>query len=166
MLFDQPSPTSRARTSTHEAACIQAFQKPAHLGGGPGDKRTLRTLRIPTVARALLDAPGWKAKNAILATVAKEAAIPALRSVRRFYLGADAIVQRARLSRVALGEKPERKGFFRGTPKDALEMCQAYQAVGVQRVNLAFREGPYDFDALQGFVETVLPAFGVKRPGA
>ena len=43
-------------------------------------------------------------------------------------------------------------------------MCQAYQAVGVQRVNLAFREGPYDFDALQGFVETVLPAFGIKRP--
>jgi hypothetical protein len=33
-------------------------------------------------------------------------------------------------------------------------------------VNLAFREGPYDFDAIQGFAETVLPAFGIKRPGA
>ena len=62
------------------------------------------------------------------------------------------------------GNRPERKGFFRGLPKDALEMCQAYQAVGVQRVNLAFREGPYDFEAIQAFTETVLPAFGIKRP--
>ena len=64
------------------------------------------------------------------------------------------------------GNRPERKGFFRGLPKDALEMCQAYQAVGVQRVNLAFREGPYDFEAIQAFTETVLPAFGITRPEA
>jgi hypothetical protein len=36
--------------------------------------------------------------------------------------------------------------------------------VGVQRVNLAFREGPYDFEAIQAFVDAVFPAFGIKRP--
>jgi hypothetical protein len=38
------------------------------------------------------------------------------------------------------------------------------QAVGAQRVNLAFREGPCDLEAIQAFTETVLPAFGIKRP--
>src|SRR5213083_1241171 len=118
----------------------------------------------------LNDARVWKAKNAILDDwCAKEGRDPAslMRTVNvGFYLGGDAKgVQRGEaIFKSHWGERPERKGFFRGTPKDALEMCQAYQAVGVQRVNLAFREGPYDFDALQGFVETVLPAFGVKRP--
>jgi hypothetical protein len=34
---------------------------------------------------------------------------------------------------------------------------------GCQRVNIAFREGPYDWDALHAFTERVLPAFGSRR---
>ena len=36
-------------------------------------------------------------------------------------------------------------------------MCEAYQAAGVQRLNIALREGPYDWEALQAFAEVVLP---------
>jgi hypothetical protein len=31
-------------------------------------------------------------------------------------------------------------------------------------VNLAFREGPYDWDLLHAFAEQVLPVFGTRRP--
>jgi hypothetical protein len=31
-------------------------------------------------------------------------------------------------------------------------------------VNLAFREGPYDWDALHAFADVVFPAFGIRRP--
>jgi hypothetical protein len=81
-------------------------------------------------------------------------------------MGADAkgIARGEAIFKSHWGDNPERKGFFRGTAKDALEMCKAYEAVGVQRVNLAFREGPYDFEAIQAFVDTVFPAFGIKRP--
>jgi hypothetical protein len=43
-------------------------------------------------------------------------------------------------------------------------MCEAYQAAGVQRLNIAFREGPYDWEALQAFAEVVFPAFGIRKP--
>jgi hypothetical protein len=83
-----------------------------------------------------------------------------------FYASADAkgVARGEAIFKAHWGDRPERKGFFRGLPKNALEMCQAYRYVGVQRVNLAFRAGPYDFEAIQAFAETVLPAFGVKRP--
>ena len=42
-------------------------------------------------------------------------------------------------------------------------MVEAYRDAGVERLNIALREGPYDWDALQAFAEQVLPAFGVRR---
>jgi hypothetical protein len=43
-------------------------------------------------------------------------------------------------------------------------MVGAYRDAGVERLNIAVRQGPYDWEALQAFAEVVLPAFGVKRP--
>src|SRR6266436_2247120 len=177
MLFDQPVSNFKGQYfQLNDARCNpKPLQRRLPIWvGGLGEKRTIRTAAKYADGwnAPYIDAPTWKAKNAILDDwCAKEGRDP--KAVARtvnvgFYMGADSKgVQRGEaIFKSHWGEKPERKGFFRGTPKDALEMCQAYQAVGVERVNLAFREGPYDFDALQGFVETVLPAFGVKPPAA
>jgi hypothetical protein len=43
-------------------------------------------------------------------------------------------------------------------------MLRTFRDAGCARVNLAFREGPYDWDALHAFAEQVLPAFSVRRP--
>jgi hypothetical protein len=43
-------------------------------------------------------------------------------------------------------------------------MLGAFRDAGCARVNIAFRDGPYDWDALQAFVDVVFPAFGVRRP--
>jgi alkanesulfonate monooxygenase SsuD/methylene tetrahydromethanopterin reductase-like flavin-dependent oxidoreductase (luciferase family) len=58
-------------------------------------------------------------------------------------------------------ETEKRKGFLRGTPKQAIDTVAAYRDAGVQRLNIAVRQGPYDWDALNAFAEDVLPAFGV-----
>jgi alkanesulfonate monooxygenase SsuD/methylene tetrahydromethanopterin reductase-like flavin-dependent oxidoreductase (luciferase family) len=50
-------------------------------------------------------------------------------------------------------------GFLRGTPKDAAEVVAAFGDAGAQRVNIAFREGPYDWEALEAFVGDVMPQF-------
>ncbi|MGH2362894.1 MAG: LLM class flavin-dependent oxidoreductase, partial [bacterium] len=62
------------------------------------------------------------------------------------------------------GENAERKGFLRGAPKRAIEMVEGYRAAGVARLNIALRQGPYDWDALHAFAEQVMPAFGATRP--
>jgi len=76
-----------------------------------------------------------------------------------FYMGADA-------KGAARGEETfqrhwgaqgaERSGWLRGTPKQALEMVAAFRDAGCARVNIAFREGPYDWDALRAFAEEVV----------
>jgi hypothetical protein len=38
-------------------------------------------------------------------------------------------------------------------------MVAAYRDAGVERLNIALREGPYDWDALTAFADAVLPAF-------
>jgi hypothetical protein len=62
------------------------------------------------------------------------------------------------------GERAARTGYLRGTVKDAREMVAAFRDLGCARINLAFREGPYDWDALHAFATEVMPAFGAKRP--
>ena len=57
-----------------------------------------------------------------------------------------------------------RTGWLRGTPKQNLEMLTRFRDAGCTRVNIAFREGPYDWDALHAFAAEVLPAFGARRP--
>lgn len=175
MLFDQPISNFKGHYfQLNEARCNPKPLQPRLpiWVGGQGEKRTIRTAAKYADGwnAPYIDAPAWKAKNAVLDDwCAKEGRDP--RQVARtvnvgFYMGADAkgIARGEAIFRSHWGEKPERKGFFRGTAKDALEMCQAYEAVGVQRVNLAFREGPYDFEAIQAFVDTVFPAFGIRRP--
>src|SRR6266545_2391113 len=128
-------------------------ESPYRDGNGPCFEATstMTAIALATPAKyadgwnaPYIDPRTWKAKNAILDDwCAKEGRDP--KTLKRtvnvgFYLGADSKgVQRGEAIFTShWGENPERKGFFRGTPKDAL----------------------------QGFVETVLPAFGVKRPGA
>ncbi|MBI2158604.1 MAG: hypothetical protein HYU26_17145 [Candidatus Rokubacteria bacterium] len=52
--------------------------------------------------------------------------------------------------------KDPRTGFVRGTARDAAELIARYRDAGVQRVNIAFRQGPYDWDALHAYAEEVV----------
>ena len=83
-----------------------------------------------------------------------------------FYLGADAkgVARQEEIFRQHWGSQPDRKGFFRGTARDTMEMVAAFRDAGCTRLNIAFRQGPYDWDALHAFAEQVRPAFGAKRP--
>jgi alkanesulfonate monooxygenase SsuD/methylene tetrahydromethanopterin reductase-like flavin-dependent oxidoreductase (luciferase family) len=139
--------------------------------GGQGEKRTLRAVaRYADGWNAPYISPDvWSAKSRVLdGWCEKERRDP--RAIARtvnvgFYLGADARAA-ARHEEVFQQhwKNDPRRGFLRGTPKDALELIAAYRDAGVERMNIAFRQGPYDWDALQAFVETVFPAFGIARP--
>ena len=50
-------------------------------------------------------------------------------------------------------------GFLRGTPREATDVVASYANVGAHRVNIALREGPYDWDALEAFASDVVPQF-------
>jgi len=145
---------------------------PIWIGGG-GEKRTLRT-----VARhadgwnaPYLDPAAWRAKSAVLDAwcerVGRDPTAIARSANVGFYLGADA-AGAARAE--ALWERhwardPQgRQGFLRGTARQAADLVAAYRDAGVQRLNIALRQGPYDWDALHAFAEEVLPAFGAARP--
>jgi alkanesulfonate monooxygenase SsuD/methylene tetrahydromethanopterin reductase-like flavin-dependent oxidoreductase (luciferase family) len=175
MLFDRPvSNFTGQHFQLNDARC---YPKPVQPRlrvwvGGQGEKRTLRACaRYADGWNApYIDPAVWKAKNGVLdAWCEKEKRDPAaiLRSVNvGFYLGADAAgTRRAEaLFREHWGENNPRTGFFRGTPAQVMDMVGAYRDTGVQRLNIAFREGPYDWEAIQAFAEQVLPAFGVRRP--
>ena len=141
--------------------------------GGGGEKRTLRAVaRYADGWNAPYFGPEqWKAKNAILDQwCEKEGRDP--RSILRtanagFYLGADAAgaARHEKTFQSHFGNDARaRTGFFRGTPKDAVELAGRYRDVGCQRRNIAFRQGPNDWDALNAFADEVLPAFGITRP--
>ena len=136
--------------------------------GGRGEKRTLRA-----VARyadgwngPYIGPDEWTRKNAVLDDwCAKEKRDPA--AIRRtvnvgFYMGADArgATRGEALFKAHWGENETRTGYVRGTPAQAIELVADYQAAGVERINIAFRQGPYDWDALEAFAEQVLPRFG------
>jgi alkanesulfonate monooxygenase SsuD/methylene tetrahydromethanopterin reductase-like flavin-dependent oxidoreductase (luciferase family) len=141
--------------------------------GGRGEKRTLRA--------AARFADGWNApyigpeewihkSNVLTEWCGKEGRDPKsiLRTVNLgFYLGADArgAERGEAIFRDHWGPRgDERTGWLRGTPGQTLEMLGRFRDAGCSRVNIAFREGPYDWDALHAFAEQVFPAFGVRRP--
>jgi alkanesulfonate monooxygenase SsuD/methylene tetrahydromethanopterin reductase-like flavin-dependent oxidoreductase (luciferase family) len=140
---------------------------PLWIGGG-GEKRTLRI--------AARYADGWnvpylgpevvKHKSSVLDMwCEKEGRDPStiVRSVNvGFYMGADeAGVSRAwerMLDQLGPGAADDYDGQLVGTPARAIERIGEYRDAGIERVNIAFRP-PIDFDALQAFVEEVMPAF-------
>jgi F420-dependent oxidoreductase-like protein len=141
--------------------------------GGRGEKRTLRAAaRYADGWNAPYIGPeDWKHKSDVLDRwCEKEGRDPRaiLRTVNLgFYLGADARgVERGEATfRRHWGGGEPRTGWLRGTPRQVMEMIASFRDLGCTRVNLAFREGPYDWDALHAFADEVLPAFGVKRAG-
>ena len=138
--------------------------------GGGGERRTLRAVaRYADGWNLPYQGPdAWKAKNAVLDEwCAKEQRDPRaiLRTVNvGFYLGADTrgAARSEALYRTHWSKDP-RTGFLRGTPQQALDMVARYAEAGCHRLNIAFRQGPYDWEAVEGFAETVLPAFD-SRP--
>jgi F420-dependent oxidoreductase-like protein len=178
MLLDPESPRSNFQGKHFKLENAPNYPKPLQPRipiwiGGRGEKRTLRA--------AALYADGWNAAYIGPEEWTKKAKVlddwcekqgrdpkTILRSVNiGFYMGADA-------RGAARGEEiqrrhwatrgSERTGWLLGTPKDVMTMVAAFRDAGCARFNIAFREGPYDWDALQAFAEQVMPAFGAKRP--
>jgi alkanesulfonate monooxygenase SsuD/methylene tetrahydromethanopterin reductase-like flavin-dependent oxidoreductase (luciferase family) len=178
MLFDPAVPRASFEGKHFEIANAPNNPKPLqpHLRiwiGGQGEKRTLRA-----VARCAdgwnapyIDPDVWTAKSRVLDQwCEKEGRDPAavLRTVNLgFYCGADAkgVARQETMLVQHWGSQLEtRRGGLRGTPRENLDMIAAYRDAGCARLNIAFRQGPYDWDALHAFAEDVLPRFGVKRP--
>jgi alkanesulfonate monooxygenase SsuD/methylene tetrahydromethanopterin reductase-like flavin-dependent oxidoreductase (luciferase family) len=143
--------------------------------GGRGEKRTLRAAARYADGwnAAYVGADEWKQKSDVLTRwceTEKRDPSTILRTVNLgFYLGADAkgvargeqIYQRHWGSRT--DGREQRTGFLRGTPKDVVDMVGKFRDLGCARLNLAFREGPYDWDALTAFADEVIPAVGIRR---
>jgi alkanesulfonate monooxygenase SsuD/methylene tetrahydromethanopterin reductase-like flavin-dependent oxidoreductase (luciferase family) len=136
--------------------------------GGAGEKRTLRTAaRFADGWNAPYLAPAeWKRKSEVLdAWCVKVGRDPA--SIARtinvgFYMGADeaAAKRHEELYQRHWSKDPRGlTGFLRGTPREATEVVTSYAKAGAYRINIALREGPYDWDALQAFASDVMPQF-------
>ena len=136
--------------------------------GGRGEKRTLRI--------AAKYADGWNAayvspesfqrKNQVLDQWCdREGRDPSTidRSINvGFYLGADE--KRARDMREQFRQSwgaaadAMASGMLIGLPKEAVEQVGRFVEIGATDLNIALRP-PFDWDALQAFVEEVMPAF-------
>jgi alkanesulfonate monooxygenase SsuD/methylene tetrahydromethanopterin reductase-like flavin-dependent oxidoreductase (luciferase family) len=143
--------------------------------GGTGESRTL-----PIVARR---ADVWNAphltpqefsqKNKVLDDLTDRYGREA-REIKRtllvgFYMGSDASGVRAgeALYRQQWGDSAvedlEQGSAIRGTVDDAIRKVHHYADVGVDRLILAVRQGPYDWAALEAFADKVLPEFRSAR---
>ena len=154
----------------HNARCNpKPLQKRLPLWiGGAGEKRTLRS--------AARYADGWniayvtpevfRHKNQVLDNwCEKEGRDPATltRTVNvGFYLKTDAVSaeaeRRLRLSHWGPMAEMFEGGMLFGTPRQAIERVGQYFDAGASRVTIALR-APFDWEALQGYVEEVLAAF-------
>jgi alkanesulfonate monooxygenase SsuD/methylene tetrahydromethanopterin reductase-like flavin-dependent oxidoreductase (luciferase family) len=128
--------------------------------GGAGEKRTLRAVaRYADGWNAPYLAPSvWKGKNNVLDTWCEKEGRDPKTIIRTanvgFYMAVDerGVKRQEQKLREHWGRESERTGgFMRGTPDQAFEMVQAYREAGVQRLNIALREGPYDWEALEVF---------------
>jgi alkanesulfonate monooxygenase SsuD/methylene tetrahydromethanopterin reductase-like flavin-dependent oxidoreductase (luciferase family) len=135
--------------------------------GGAGEKRTLRTAaRFADGWNAPYLAPAeWKRKNEVLdrwcAELGRDGRTIARTINVGFYMGADATGAAAGEERFAREWGADTRGFtgfLRGTPMRAAEVVHAYREAGAERLNIALRSGPYDWDALAAFAEEVIPA--------
>ena len=143
----------------------------AHLPlwiGGSGERRTLRTAALfadgwnaPYLAPA-----EWKRKSTVLddwcVKVGRDPVSIARTINVGFYMGADTRgAERAeeRYQRHWGNDRRGLTGFLHGSAGQAAEVVAAFRDAGAQRVNIALREGPYDWDALDAFATEVIPQF-------
>jgi F420-dependent oxidoreductase-like protein len=171
LLFDE----RRANFSGRYYRFVDAPNNPRPLQarlpvwiGGSGERRTLRTAaRFADGWNApYLPPEEWKRKSAVLDQwCAKVGRDPAqiVRTINiGFYMGAD---ERGAKRHEDLYQRhwgrDERgfTGFLRGTPREASGVVAAFADAGAYRVNIALREGPYDWDALEAFASDVMPQF-------
>lgn len=136
--------------------------------GGVGEKRTLRT--------AARYADGWNApyvspevfrqkSRKLEQWCEKEGRDPATltRTVNLgFYLKTEAKAAEVERERCftqwgGMAEALE-GGMLFGTPKQAIDRVGQYVAAGAKRVTIALR-APFDWEALRGYIEEVMPAF-------
>ena len=139
--------------------------------GGRGEKRTLRAAARYADGwnAAYIGTDEWKQKGEVLTRWCEtEGRDPRtiLRTVNLgFYLGADAkgaargeqIYQRHFGGRT--DGREQRTGYLRGTPRDVMDMVGTFRDLGCVRLNIALREGPYDWEALNAFADEVIPKF-------
>jgi alkanesulfonate monooxygenase SsuD/methylene tetrahydromethanopterin reductase-like flavin-dependent oxidoreductase (luciferase family) len=127
--------------------------------GGRGERRTL-----PTAARladgwnvAYIDAEEFRRLNGTLDVLCeRDDRDPAQleRSINlHMRMGTNA-VHAARIER----ERGSITGGVAGTPQQAIETIRGYQEAGAARVSIAIRP-PVEWDALEAFVDEVMPAF-------
>jgi alkanesulfonate monooxygenase SsuD/methylene tetrahydromethanopterin reductase-like flavin-dependent oxidoreductase (luciferase family) len=128
--------------------------------GGLGERRTLRTTaRFADGWNApYVGVEQWQAKNRVLDDWCEQfgrAPSSVARTVNLgFYLGADA--EGARHGEAVAGEHwgtlaASHKGLLRGTVAEARPVVEAFREAGASRVVIAFRQGPYDWAALEQF---------------
>jgi alkanesulfonate monooxygenase SsuD/methylene tetrahydromethanopterin reductase-like flavin-dependent oxidoreductase (luciferase family) len=171
LLFDRP----RADFSGAHYKFVNAPNNPKPLQkrlplwiGGAGEKRTLRTAaRFADGWNAPYLPPAeWQRKSEVLdAWCVKVGRDP--KAIARtinvgFYMGADeagAKHHEALYQRHWSKDTRGMTGFLRGTPREATDVVASYARVGTHRVNIALREGPYDWDALEAFASDVMPQF-------
>ena len=134
--------------------------------GGAGEKRTLRTVaRFADGWNAPYLAPAeWRRKNEVLERWCAEVGRDGSKIARTinvgFYMGADAkgaVRGEERYQREWAADSRGLTGFLRGTPSQAAETVTAFRDAGAERLNIAVRGGPYDWDALEAFAEHVMP---------
>jgi len=181
LLFDPEQKRANFRGQHYRAENAPNNPKPLQPRipiwiGGRGEKRTLRAAAKYADGwnAAYVGPDEWQHKSNVLTQWCETEKRDPKRMLRTvnlgFYLGADAkgaergdaIYMRHWGGRS--DGREQRTGFLRGTPKEAIDMVGKFRDLGCDRLNIAFREGPYDWDALRAFAETVIPAFGVKKP--
>ncbi len=170
LLFDEPVADFSGRHYTLRQAANNPKPVQARLPlwiGGAGEKRTLRTAaRFADGWNAPYLAPGeWKRKNDVLDRwchdVGRDEGEIARTVNVGFYMGADAKGAARAEERYQQEWGADTRGFagfLRGTPSHAAELANEYREAGAERLNIAVRGAPYDWDALAAFAEQVIPA--------
>jgi alkanesulfonate monooxygenase SsuD/methylene tetrahydromethanopterin reductase-like flavin-dependent oxidoreductase (luciferase family) len=169
LLFDEPFADFSGRHYALRHAPNNPNPVQARLPlwiGGAGEKRTLRTAaRFADGWNAPYLAPAeWRRKNVVLDRWCEEVGRDGRKIARTinvgFYMGADARgAERAeeRFQREWAADPRGFTGFLRGTPSQAAEMVDQFRDAGAERLNIAVRGDPYDWDALAAFAEQFIP---------
>lgn len=170
LLFDEPLAEFSGTHYTLKQARNNPRPLQRHLPlwiGGAGEKRTLRTAaRFADGWNAPYLAPAeWKRKNEVLdhwcARLGRDGRTIARTINVGFYMGADAkgaARGEERYQREWGADRRGLTGFLRGTSVSAAELVNEFRDVGVEQLNIAVRDSPYDWDALAAFAEHVIPA--------